>query len=100
MLTVNQGTLIVGAGFTGDGAWKGNVTINNTATLQFAQSNIFGNSDDFTIDAGGNTVLTVSLTYQPSTADANKFNSLRSGDYVRFYGVYLNNTRVELRQFY
>ena len=45
-------------------------------------------------------VLTVSLPYNLSTADTNKFNSLRSGDYVRLYGVYLNNSRVELRQFY
>ena len=72
----------------------------NVQSLSGTVRQVDRNNGAFTIDAGGNTVLTVSLTYQPSTADANKFNSLRAGDYVRFYGVYLNNTRVELRQFY
>ena len=53
----------------------------------------------FTIDAGNNSVLTVSLPYRASSADVNKFNALRTGDFVRFYGVYLNNSRIELRQF-
>jgi hypothetical protein len=30
----------------------------------------------------------------------NRFNNLRIGDFVRFYGVFLNNNRVELRNFY
>jgi autotransporter-associated beta strand protein len=52
LLTVNNGTLIVGPGFGGDGAWKGDVTING-GTLRFAQSNIFGNGADFTINSPG-----------------------------------------------
>ncbi|GLC26908.1 hypothetical protein [Roseisolibacter agri] len=47
-----------------------------------------------------NGTLTVSLPYNVSRADQNRFQSLRTGDNVRLYGVYLNNTRVELRQFY
>ena len=47
-----------------------------------------------------NGTLTVSLPYNVSRTDQNKFQSLRTGDNVRLYGVYLNNTRVELRQFY
>lgn len=54
----------------------------------------------FTIDAGGGTILTVSLPYNAAQSDVSKFQSLRAGDRVRFYGVYLNNSRVELRQFY
>ena len=54
----------------------------------------------FAIDVSNSVTLTVSLPYNASTADRNKFQNLRQGDYVRFYGVYLNNTRVELRQFY
>ena len=50
-------------------------------------------------DANGYSV-TVSLPYRVSSADLNRFQSLRNGDYVRIYGVPLNNTRVELRQFY
>jgi hypothetical protein len=53
----------------------------------------------FTVDVGSGTNLTVSLPYNTTQADVNRFNALRTGDSVRFYGVYLNNTRVELRQF-
>ena len=58
------------------------------------------NNGLFTIDVGNGSILTVSLAYNASSSDVNRFNSLRTGDYVRFYGVYLNNSRVELRQFY
>ena len=47
-----------------------------------------------------NVVLTVTMPYNPSRADQQRFQNLRNGDNVRFTGVYLNNTRVELRQFY
>ncbi|HET9424481.1 MAG TPA: hypothetical protein VFO55_03845 [Gemmatimonadaceae bacterium] len=53
----------------------------------------------FVIDAGSGTRITVSMPYQPSSADATRYNNLRTGQFVRLYGVYLNNTRVELRQF-
>ena len=53
----------------------------------------------FTMDVG-NTTLEVTLPYNVRRADVDRFNSLRRGDYVRLYGVFLNNTRVELRQFY
>jgi hypothetical protein len=54
----------------------------------------------FTIDVNNYNTLTVSLPYNLSSTDVNRFNNLRSGDVVRFYGTFLNNTRVELRQFY
>jgi len=44
--------------------------------------------------------FTVSMPYNPRTADLNAFNNLRTGDHVRLYGTMLNNSRVELRQFY
>ena len=53
----------------------------------------------FTIDTN-NGRYTVSMPYNPRTQDVNTFRSLRNGQYVRLYGVYLNNARVELRQFY
>jgi Cu/Ag efflux protein CusF len=53
----------------------------------------------FTIEAGNNVTLTVSMPYNPSTTDRTRFQNMRSGDYVQFYGVYLNNSRVELRRF-
>jgi hypothetical protein len=53
----------------------------------------------FTMDVN-QTRLTVSMPYSPSRADLTRFQSLRSGDNVRIAGVFLNNQRVELRQFY
>jgi hypothetical protein len=53
----------------------------------------------FTIDINSSSTLTVTVPYNVSTADVNRFNSLRSGDFVRFYGVFLNNAQVQLRQF-
>lgn len=44
--------------------------------------------------------ITISMPYNPRSTDLNRFNSLRNGDYVRLSGVMLNNSRVELRQFY
>ena len=54
----------------------------------------------FTVDVNNYGTLTVSLPYNLSSTDVNRFNNLRSGDSVRFYGTFLNNSRVELRQFY
>lgn len=54
----------------------------------------------FTIETNNRSQFTVSLPYNVSRADSDRFRTLRAGDQVRFYGVVLNNTRVELRQFY
>ena len=54
----------------------------------------------FELSSNNNTVLTVTMPYNLSRADLQRFQNLRNGDVVRFYGVYLNNSRVELRQFY
>jgi len=44
--------------------------------------------------------VTVTMPYNPRSTDLTKFNNLRNGDYVRFYGVLVNNNRIELRNFY
>lgn len=54
----------------------------------------------FSLDAGTGVTLIVSLPYNVRQTDLNRFQNLRPGDSVRLYGVFLNNTRVELRQFY
>lgn len=54
----------------------------------------------FTMDVSNGTRLTVSMPYSPNRADLTRFQNLRSGDVVRIAGVFLNNSRVELRQFY
>jgi hypothetical protein len=53
----------------------------------------------FTVEIG-NSILTVSLPANPRSTDWSRFQNLRSGDSVRFYGVFVANSRVELRQFY
>lgn len=44
--------------------------------------------------------IIVALAYNVSRTDQNRFQNLRRGDNVRLYGVFINNQRVELRQFY
>ena len=53
----------------------------------------------FLIDASNGVTITVSMPYNPSRTDLQRFQNLRTGDNVRFSGAYLNNSRVELRQF-
>ena len=53
----------------------------------------------FTLDSN-NARFTVTMPYNARTSDANTFRNLRNGQYVRLYGTYVNNSRVELRQFY
>ena len=53
----------------------------------------------FTMDLGGS-LVTVTLPYNTRSTDVTRFNNLRTGETVRIAGVFVNNTRVELRQFY
>jgi outer membrane lipoprotein SlyB len=50
-------------------------------------------------DANSNSTLTVTVPYNLNSNDINRFRSLRNGDFVRFYGQYLNNSQIQLRQF-
>ena len=84
-----------------DRSVRGNTgTSSNLQTLQGTVRQIDRSNGLFTVDINNTGTLTVSLPYNLSSADANTFNRLRSGDYVRFYGTYVGNSRVELRQFY
>lgn len=71
----------------------------NIQSLQGTVRQIDRGNGLFTVATASNVILTVSMPYNASTADRTRFQNLRSGDFVRFYGVYLTNTRVELRQF-
>lgn len=75
-------------------------TSSNLQTLQGTVRQVDRTNGLFTVDMNNSGTVTVMLPYNLSTTDANTFNRLRSGDYVRFYGTYLGNSRVELRQFY
>lgn len=54
----------------------------------------------FTLSTQGNGYLTVSMPYNARSTDVTRFRNLRIGDWVQIKGVYLNETRVELRNFY
>jgi hypothetical protein len=40
------------------------------------------------------------MPYNPRSTDVTRFRNLRIGDYVQVQGTYLNETRMELRNFY
>lgn len=73
---------------------SGNVQLLQGVVRQVDQQNGM-----FLLDASDGTRVTVQLPQQLSRNELDRFRSLRSGDYTRFYGVYLGNSRVELRQF-
>ena len=81
---------------------SGNVSTasNDVQLLQGTVRQVDRRNGLFTIDMNNYGTLTVTLPYNMSTNDTNRFNNLRSGDFVRFYGVYLNSSQVQLRQFY
>jgi hypothetical protein len=73
---------------------SGNVQLLQGTVRQVDQAN-----GQFLMDASNGGRVTVQLPQQLTRADLDRFRSLRPGDYTRLYGVYLNNSRVELRQF-
>jgi len=79
---------------------NGSTASGNVQTLQGTVRGVDMQNGLFSLDVGSGTRVTVSMPYSPSRADQNRFQNLRQGDYVRIAGVYLNSSRVELRQFY
>ena len=77
----------------------GSVGTGTVQNLQGTVRQIDRTNGLFTVDAGSSVIITVALPYNASSTTVQRFNNLRSGDYVRFQGVYVNQTRVELRQF-
>ena len=75
-------------------------TSSNVQVVQGTVRQIDRASGLFTLDVTNYGTVTVSLSYNPTRDDLNRFNGLRQGDYVRFYGAFLSNSRVELRQFF
>jgi len=79
---------------------SGGVSSSNVQLLQGTVRQIDTRNGWFTIaDANSYNTVTVTVPYNLSSNDINRFRSLRNGDFVRFYGVFLNNSQVELRQF-
>ncbi len=79
---------------------SGGNTGGDVQTLQGTVRQVDLTNGSFTLATSNQGVLTVTLPYNPRSTDLNRFRSLRQGDYVRLYGTYLSNSRVELRQFY
>jgi hypothetical protein len=71
----------------------------NVVSLQGTVGQIDRANGLFRLD-GNNRSVIVSMPYNVRASDRNILQNLRIGDRVRFYGVFLNNERVELRQFY
>jgi len=84
-----------------DQSVTGNVngTSGNLQLLQGTVRQVDRQNGLFTVDVSGNYTLTVSMPYNAATNDVTRFNSLRSGDFVRFYGTYVSSSQVQLRQF-
>ncbi|GAC1485903.1 MAG: hypothetical protein NVS1B5_07940 [Gemmatimonadaceae bacterium] len=72
----------------------------NMQSLQGTVRQVDRRNGVFTVDVNNYTTLTVTLSGNLTTNDLNTFNNLRSGDFVRFYGTYLNGSTVVLSQFY
>lgn len=80
---------------SGSGSVSGNVQ-----TFEGTVRNIDRTNGLFALEARNYGSVTVSMPYNVRQQDLNRFQNLRNGDFVRIYGVALNNSRVELRQFY
>jgi hypothetical protein len=78
---------------------NGTGTSGNVQQFEGTARNVDRTNGTFQITGSNYGNLVVQLPYNPRQADVNRFNSLRSGDYVRIYGVLMNNNRIELRQF-
>lgn len=74
--------------------------LGNVQTFEGTVRSIDRTNGYFTISSNNYGTLTISMPYNPRQTDLNRFNGLRIGDFVRLSGLMLNNSRVELRQFY
>ncbi len=72
----------------------------NVQTFQGSVRQVDRQNGLFTVDDNNFGRLTVVISNGVSRADIDRFNSLRSGNVVRFYGYRTGNSQVQLRQFY
>lgn len=83
-----------------DQSVNGGATVSgNAQLLQGTVRSIDRRNGVFTVDVGNYNTITVTLPYNLTSNDVNRFNNLRNGDFVRFYGVYTGQSQVQLRQF-
>ncbi|MEO8579895.1 MAG: hypothetical protein ABI469_06585 [Gemmatimonadales bacterium] len=82
-----------------DQSVNGTGSSSNLQLLQGTVRQVDRRNGLFTVDVNNYNTLTISLPSNLSSTDLNRFNNLRSGDFVRFYGTFLNSAQVQLRQF-
>jgi hypothetical protein len=97
LVQVDQSVQDAGGVYSPNNGSAGSGTVQS---LQGTVRQVDRNNGLFTVDIGNYQTLTVSMPYNPSQNDQSRFQNLRAGEAVRFYGVFLNNSRVELRRFY
>ena len=78
----------------------GGTTSGNVQSVQGTVRQVDLQNGLFSLDTSNYGQIIVALPYNVSRTDQTRFQNLRAGDNVRLYGVFLNNQRVELRQFY
>lgn len=83
-----------------NGSTTGSTTNTQVQSLQGLVRSVDAQNGSFQFEANSNVLLTVSLPYNANRTDVQRLQGLRVGEVVRFSGVYLSNSRVELRQFY
>jgi len=84
-----------GGGTSAGGGASGSVQSFQGTVRQIDRSNGL-----FELQGSNGATVVVSLPYNVGRNDQTRFQNLRTGETVRLYGVLLNNSRVELRQFY
>ncbi len=72
----------------------------NVQSFQGTVRQVDANNGSFVVDVGNGSAFTAYMPYRASSGDVSRFQNLRRGDLVRFYGVIDSNSRVQLRQFY
>lgn len=68
-------------------------------TLEGTVRSIDSTNGRFTLNTQNGGIITVTMPYNPRSTDLTRFRNLRTGDWVRLQGSYVNETRVELVQF-
>lgn len=96
--TVNNGYYVTRVDVTQSNTATGSSA--NSQSVQGTVRQVDFNNGWFTINTSNNVTITVTMPYNPTSSDRTKFQNLRSGDFVRLYGSYISNTRVELQRFY
>lgn len=81
-------------------ATSSGTTTGNVQSVQGTVRQVDVTNGWFTVQTSNSGTLTVTMPYNVSRADQTTFQNLRSGDFVRLYGTYVNNTRFELQRFY